>query len=473
MRILKKINFYVSIVLALVTAISPVYCLPQDEQVVTGSASFDRSTKDTLTVNTPSDKLIVNYSKFDIGQAETVNFIQPSSSAVALNRVTGADPSSIAGALNANGQVFVINPNGIVFTPTSRVDVAGLVASTLDISNENFLNGNYIFSKLKENAYVINQGNIQIKNGGYVALLSAAIDNQGTIQADLGRVALASGEAMTLALDDASDISVVIDEGVKTQVFGPNNEKITSAIKNSGTISANGGKVILTAKVLNKVFDYAINNTGVIEAKNIVNNNGVIEFVAEGAPVINTGTIEAGIVTITAPTTSVINKGIIKSNGSEVNPNGGLIDIKAETILQAGIITANAIENGTAGEVKLVSTTSTTLDTGSTTQARAEAIIGNGGRIIIDSTNGKTQVNKGAVIDVSAGAINGNAGYIEVGAFDQIGFYGVLNGRAPPWATAATVKFVYHSTNVPPVIIVTDQADYPASGTPIISGAGF
>ena len=147
MKLLKKINFFVSSALVLLTAVSPVYCLPQDEQVVSGSAQFDRSTANTLNVNTPSDKLIVNYSGFDIAQAETVNFNQPSSSSVALNRVTGGNPSAIFGALRANGQIFVVNPNGIMFGPNSRVDVAGLVASTLDISNEDFLSGKYNFFK--------------------------------------------------------------------------------------------------------------------------------------------------------------------------------------------------------------------------------------------------------------------------------------------------------------------------------------
>ena len=311
MKLLKKINFFVSSALVLLTAVSPVYCLPQDEQVVSGSAQFDRSTANTLNVNTPSDKLIVNYSGFDIAQAETVNFNQPSSSSVALNRVTGGNPSAIFGALRANGQIFVVNPNGIMFGPNSRVDVAGLVASTLDISNEDFLSGKYNFFKNGENAYIINQGNISIGNGGYACLLSAGIDNKGTIQAELGTAVLASGEKITLALDDLNDISVVVDEGVRNQVFGPDNKNILDAVKNSGTISANGGKVILTAKVLNKVFDYAINNTGIIEANDVVNNNGVIEFVAEGAPLINTGSLEAGEVNISAPTADVISTGIL------------------------------------------------------------------------------------------------------------------------------------------------------------------
>jgi len=178
-----------------------------------------------------------------------------------------------------------------------------------------FWRGNIVFFKNGANAYIINKGNITVRNGGYICLLSQATDNQGSIQASLGTIVLASGEKMTLALDDMNDISVTIDGGVKEAVFGPDGKKIDSAVKNSGTVSAKGGKVILTAKVLNNVFDYAVNNTGVIEAKNIIEHDGVIELIAEGAPIINTGRIEAGEVKIEAKDSGFINKGDVISRG--------------------------------------------------------------------------------------------------------------------------------------------------------------
>jgi filamentous hemagglutinin family protein len=314
---------------------SRIFALPEGENVVAGSATFDCSNPDTLNINTPSDKLIVDYNSFSIAQTETVNFNQPSSNAIALNRVVGVDPSSIMGKLTANGNIFLINPNGVIFGKDSRVDVAGLVASTLNISNEDFLKGNYNFYKVngKSNSWIINQGNIKISNGGYIFLLSAAIDNQCKIQADLGKIVLASGEKMTLNLDDTGDISVVIDEAVKEAVLDPDGKRMDSAIKNSGTLSANGGKVLLTAKVLNNVFDYAINNSGVIEAKSIVNHNGKVELVAEGAPILNTGTINANTVIINIINSDFINKGKIISDTAPAT-----IFIKALNIINSGII---------------------------------------------------------------------------------------------------------------------------------------
>ncbi len=428
----RKTNLLIFAILVWLTSPSFIYALPEGESVVSGSATFDRSAPNTLNVNTPSDKLIVDYNSFNIAQQEAVNFAQPSSSAIALNRVVGIDPSSILGALNANGRIFIVNPNGVLFGPNSRVDVAALVASTLNISNEDFLNGNYNFYKVEgKNGYIINQGYIASQPGGYICLLSQAVENRGTIQAELGTVVLASGEKMTLALDDLNQISVVIAEPVKEAVFGSDGEKIDSAIKNSGTISANGGKVILTAKVLKDVFDYAINNTGIIEAKSVVNHNGVIELVATGAPIVNSGSLIAGEVKVNTDS-DFINIGNIITDGNQELPDGGKVTIEAETVLHQGKISANAFERGIAGEIILISQSLTTLDTNSTTEARALGLAGNGGRILIDSKGGNTVVNKNAVIDVSAGAISGNAGFIEVSAFDQLGFYGVLNGRAPP-----------------------------------------
>jgi len=170
------------------------YSLPQGADIVAGSAEI--STKDdTMEVNVTTEKMIANWQSFSIAQPEAVHFYQPSSSSVALNRVVGADPSSILGTLTATGKLFLINPNGILFGPNSYVDTAGLVASTLNISNEDFLAGRYTF--YGQGGSVVNQGYISAP-GGYVALLGSSVENSGVIEASLGSVALASGRAITL-----------------------------------------------------------------------------------------------------------------------------------------------------------------------------------------------------------------------------------------------------------------------------------
>ncbi|MGE5280134.1 MAG: filamentous hemagglutinin N-terminal domain-containing protein, partial [Deltaproteobacteria bacterium] len=469
----KKIFKAIRILIFSLSLLNPsfVLALPQGESVVSGSATFEQATPGTLTITTPSDKLIVNYDSFNIGADETVRFVQPSAASVALNRVVGANPTSVLGSLIANGKIFLINPNGVLFGAGSRVDAAGLLASTLDISDRDFLNGNYVFSKNGASASLTNQGALTVRNGGYVCLLGQTVANAGEIgvEAGVGSIALAAGEKMTLNLDDAGDISVVIDAAVRDEVFAEGKD----AVANSGTLRVEGGKVLLTAKVLGDVFDHAVNNAGVIEAGNLIDHDGIIELTAEGAPVVNSGAIGAGAVTVEAPGTSVTNTGKISADGTAERPDGGSVGVLAGTILQKGVITADSLEGGDGGTVSLVSEKATVLEGGSVTEAKAQGIVGNGGRITLDSKDGRTQVDTAAVIDISSAALLGDAGTLELGAFDTIGLYGTVSGYAPPWGGAATVAVAYHSPDIPPVMLVSDQADYPPAGTPVITGSGF
>ncbi|MFA5096833.1 MAG: filamentous hemagglutinin N-terminal domain-containing protein, partial [Candidatus Omnitrophota bacterium] len=315
---------------------------PQGESVVSGAATFDRSAANTLTVNTTSNNTIINYNSFSIAANETTRINQPSAGSAVLNRVVGVDPSSIQGNLSSNGKLFLVNPNGIVFGPGSKVDAPAIVASTLDIANEDFLNGNYKFFKNGANSYIINQGRLASRPGGYIALLSQSVKNEGLILADLGTVALAAGEKVTLALDSRSQISVVVDDAVKSEVLGPDGEKIVSAIDNSGTIQANGGKVILTAKVLNNVFDYAVNNSGLIQAGSLQEHDGVIELVADGAAVANTGLMTANTINIEVSNADFVNKGSLISNLVSGLTNTGNISVLADNIMQAGTVAADS-----------------------------------------------------------------------------------------------------------------------------------
>ena len=168
-------NVFVISVLTLtvvLTAGTPAFALPQGEQVQSGQATFDRSQSDVLNIHQSSDKMIADYQGFSIAGHEAVNFLQPSSSSIALNRVVGADPSNIFGTLTATGKIFLINPNGVLFGPSAHVDTHGLVASTLNITNDDFLNGNYRFNNPGGN--VLNQGRINAP-GSYVALLGKIV----------------------------------------------------------------------------------------------------------------------------------------------------------------------------------------------------------------------------------------------------------------------------------------------------------
>ncbi|MDD5595648.1 MAG: filamentous hemagglutinin N-terminal domain-containing protein, partial [Candidatus Omnitrophica bacterium] len=386
--------------------------LPDGGTVVDGSATINYTNPTTVDINIASDKSIIDWNSYNVAAGHTVNYNRDSSF-ISLNRVTGVNPSEIFGTINAqNGQIFLVNPNGIIFGSGSHVNAAGLVASTLDISNEDFMKGNYEFFKVAgKNGSIVNKGIIRTtKPGGYVCLFSQAIDNQGVAIADLGTVALAAGEEITMSLDDKGLISVVVAKEVQSTILDADGNRMDSAIKNSGTLSANGGKVILTAEVLNGVFDYAINNLGVIQAAALDEHDGVIELKASGAPVINMGNItasasidanianasfvnegdiEAAKVTVTVENGNLTNKGNItagKATLSVVNgilTNKGVISglnslsslydgnifINALNVVQDGIITAdNKIEI-------IADSVTTTLDQNPSTNPGNTAII--------------------------------------------------------------------------------------------------
>jgi filamentous hemagglutinin family protein len=315
----KVMSLLISITMAIMPGLT--YALPEG-----GSGDgYIEVNGQRMDIRTLSDRAIFEWLRFCIENGETVHFYLPSSSSAVLNRVLGGDLSYIFGTLSSNGHVFLINPNGILFGPNSRVDTAGLVASTLDISNEDFLAGRYIFSG--RGGSVVNQGYISAP-GGYVALLGSHVENTGLIEANLGTVALASGEKITLNLDPQGFISVVVDEAT-TQNLGQNED----AVKNSGTIKAEGGKVILTASALNGVFDRAVNNEGIIEAQSLANKKGEVYLTAAGTDslVSNTGTIDV--------------------SAKEELADGGFVELSADNIdFAGGIIKTNTI-NGKNGQI--------------------------------------------------------------------------------------------------------------------------
>lgn len=210
-RILKggKISMMVSALLA-GTTIS--FASPSGGQVTTGSATITQNNS-TTTIKQSSNKASINWQDFNIGKNETVNFEQPSASSVTLNRVVGADRSLIQGSMNANGQVILVNPNGVVFTKGSQVNVGGLVASTLNITDENFQSGNYIFEGDSQNS-VINMGTIKALSGGHIVLAGKTVKNDGLIQATMGRVELVGGSKISLNLNGNSLVKLTIEQGV-------------------------------------------------------------------------------------------------------------------------------------------------------------------------------------------------------------------------------------------------------------------
>ena len=184
--------------------------LPSGGTVVAGQAGISQN-GNALDIQQTSVRAAINWLSFDIGAQAQVNIRQPNAQSVTLNRVLGADPSAIHGRLNANGQVILVNPNGIVFGKGSQVDVGGLVASSLDLADADFMSGKLNFVRGDALGKVLNQGTLNANGGGYVALLAPEVINEGVISAQLGTVALAAGDAVTLELSGNQLLGVKVD----------------------------------------------------------------------------------------------------------------------------------------------------------------------------------------------------------------------------------------------------------------------
>ncbi|MFM8341605.1 MAG: filamentous hemagglutinin N-terminal domain-containing protein, partial [Methylomonas sp.] len=228
--------------------------LPTGGQIIGGNGSITTN-GNSMTINQSTSKMAVDWQSFSIGQNKTVEFVQPSSSAVALNRILGTDVSVIQGALKSNGQVFLINPNGVMFSKGAQVNVGSLVASTLNIKTEDFMAGNYHFEGASSNA-IINQGNITADSAGTVALIAAKITNTGQINADAGNVLIGAGSKVKLDL--GGPIKIEVEQGA-----------IDALIEQGGGIRADGGLVYLTAKAVGQITSTVINHTGITEAKTL------------------------------------------------------------------------------------------------------------------------------------------------------------------------------------------------------------
>lgn len=288
------------------------YALPEGGQVAAGQAAITTAGS-TMTIAQQTAQAIINWQNFGIGSGEAVHINQPNSQAILLNRVIGSNPSEIFGQLTANGQVILVNPNGVFFRPGSSVDVGGLTASTLNIANEDFLKGQLRFAGDSQNP-VINAGSINAQNG-YVNLLAKEVVNEGIIAAQTGSVNLAAGSGMSLDYNGDGKMTVAVTDGA-----------YQSAVANKKLIQADGGLVVMTASGKDALMDSAVNNSGMIQANTLGEATGQISLTGDNI------TIEEGIaadkVTISANTIEqakgVTGKPIKELELRQANENKGI-----------------------------------------------------------------------------------------------------------------------------------------------------
>ena len=290
--------------------------LPVNGTVAAGSATIS-STASTTTINQSSPNAVINWQSFGIGTGQTVQFVQPGTNSVALNRVLGTEASSILGNLSANGKVFLLNPNGVLFGSGAQVNVGGLVASTMRLSDAKFMSGDYSFTNAGNGA-VVNKGTINAAEGGYVALMGKTVSNQGVISARLGSVALAAGNAVTMDVTGDGLLNMSVAQGA-----------VNALVENGGLISADGGRVLLTTQAAGNLLQTAVNNTGMIQAQTIENRNGTILLLGD----MQSGTVSIG--------------GTLNASGTGAGQSGGAITATSHHIgLFGGQINASGDAGG-------------------------------------------------------------------------------------------------------------------------------
>ncbi|MBV5340433.1 MAG: filamentous hemagglutinin N-terminal domain-containing protein [Deltaproteobacteria bacterium] len=426
---------------------APARALPQDGAVVGGSATISQPSPTTMNINQTSGNAIINWHGYSIGANESVHYIQPGSRSIALNRVTGVDPSYIYGLLSGNGQVWVINPNGLLVGPGATVQTGSFLASTMNITNENFLSGKQLFTNTAgSEASISNLGNISAANGGYVVLAAPSVTNSGKISANMGTVHLASGDTVTLSLDNGSLINVAVNGDVAANALG---------VTNSGLITAAGGKVVMTARVAGDIMKNIVNNSGIIEAQSIGEKNGEI-------------TLDGGDYGISA------NSGTVDVSGRKSGESGGMIKILGDRVgLFAGsaIDASGAAGGGTvliggnfhgSGTEKNASMTYVDKDT----SIKADALVsGDGGKVAVWSDDATRFYGE---VSAKGGAQGGDGGFVEVSGKQNLTYAGNVNLGATKGTTGTLLLDPDDITIIHAADAGSDTADNIAATSPFV-----
>lgn len=404
--------------------------LPTGGTVASGNVSIRTPAPDSLLIQQNSDRAVVNWDSFSIGSGGAVNIRQPGTNSAILNRVTGDTTSAIHGSLNANGQVFVVNPNGIVIGKEGQVRTGGgFVASTLNISDENFNRGRFVLRGNGASAGVTNLGSISVGRGGYAALIGGRVDNAGTIVAPLGRIGLGAGERVTLDLSGDGFLQVALPS--------EHDGDDSALVKNSGRVSADGGLIEMRAATARDAARNAINLSGVAEARSVSMQNGAIVLGGGSG-----GTVRvSGKIATAAPRQPVSSPGLTSSarpprqSGGEVEITGARIALQGAQLDASGDGGGGLIRIGGDFAGKGSLPRADTLSADAETRIRADALTeGDGGRIVLWSDRYTAMAG-----DISArgGSEGGDGGFAEVSSAGDVRYRGLTDTRAAKgdWGT--------------------------------------
>ncbi|WHQ68594.1 filamentous hemagglutinin N-terminal domain-containing protein [Methylorubrum extorquens] len=410
--------------------------MPIGATTVHGSVGIATPSAGQMTIQQTTPTAIVNWQGFSVGAGNRVDIVQPSASSALLNRVTGSAPSTIAGQVNANGQVYLVNPNGITITPTGVVNAGAFVASTLDISDHDFSNGRRVFRGQGQSASVSNQGTIAIRQGGYAALLGGQVDNSGVISVPMGRVGLGAGEQATLDLTGDGFLQVAVPSK------GDGSD--AALIRHSGRIIAKGGQVVMQAATAREMARNAINLSGLVEARSVGGRNGAIVL----------GGGEGGRVTVTGRLDASAQGGATRPGrrqDARQDARGGAITVTGHDIrLQGAALLADGqagggsihVGGGYQGKGPLQRAGVTTVDAATTISADAGRI-GNGGDVVVWSDISTAFAGR---ISARGGLEGGNGGQAEVSGKTVLAYSGITDLSAAKGAFGTLLLDPYNIT---------------------------
>ncbi|WP_258164368.1 MBG domain-containing protein [Pseudomonas sp. 19064969] len=399
-----------------IASINAAMAAPTGAQFNPNEIKISQQGKTTL-IDQSTQRAIINWKGFDVSADEAVRFNQPGVTSSTLNRVTAGQESVIAGRISAPGQVIIYNSNGVVFSGSAKVDVGSLITTTANISDEHFRQGKLIFDQPgNPDARIVNDGSISVAEKGLAAFVAPSVANNGVINARLGTVAMAAGNAATIDLYGDGLVSIAVTDPVTRKP-----QDAQALVSNGGAIQADGGSVLITAEQASRVVDNAVNLSGVILARGTEVREGSVALVSKSGDIQVAGKIDvsgpksggdvlvSGQQVALASTASIDARGAAQGGsvriGGDFQGRGELPRAKNATLAKGASIDVSATGKGNGGLAVVWSDGNTRMD--GRILARGGAQGGNGDLV---ETSGKVNLSIADSAYVSVAAPYGNGG---------------------------------------------------------------
>lgn len=311
--------------------------LPENPSVTHGQVQISNPAAGILHLLQSTPQAIVNWNSFNIRPDEVVRFLQPDAWSVILNRVVGIDPSMLQGTLQANGRVFLVNPNGILFGPNAHIDVGSFMATTLALSDRDFLEGNYSLAQSPDHPLtaIVNQGHLEVAEGGFLVLAAPLIHNQGLVVARGGEVRLGASTHTTFSVDGSGRVQFAVPDGFRPDF----------------SAQGNGGTVLMAPGQMTDLLSQVVQHPGVLEAGQL---QGPAVVGGEGL-LVQSGTIEvgSGMAELNSSGATVTTGGSRILANADQGRAGTALVLSAGTTLHAGVVEARGLGAAEGGFIEV------------------------------------------------------------------------------------------------------------------------